>query len=241
MFKPLNIGTELIKFRNKQRKQEDILIDEVKNILSSDLIKENKILNNLKFYNQSFEYISEPDVNSDLIFSLEEIKVICTKFRLRFIDSQYYKNEFPYEAILKIKDINSSKRKELKHFKILAPVEAFKNSAENYPCLLFAQTINGNFYLIHTWGKELKWYKKMVLFPLRNFDSLFVSVAVFTLLVDISLPVELITLDRSAPYWCGYRIATYFHLFIFFSGFTAYTIFAFFKNFSNISWNSPAK
>jgi hypothetical protein len=90
---------------------------------------------------------------------------------------------------------------------------------------------------VHSWGNELKWYKKYAYFPLRTFETLFATIALFTLLVDLILPVELITLDRSAPYWCGYRIATYFHLLIFFSGFTAYTTFAFHFNFSKSNWN----
>ncbi len=237
MFSGVNIVTELLKTRNKKRSKEDALIDEVKNILSSDLLKENKILGNLKFYNKSFELLDEVEINPAFVFSLQEIKNICIKHRLRFLDSQFYKDEFPYEAVLKIKDLNTSFKKDLKGFKILAQAQAFSKKEKECPCILFAPTINGNFYLIHSWGKDYKWYRKPLLFPLRTFETLILTLAVFTLIVDLSLPVELITLDRSAPYFCGYRIATYFHLLIFFSGFTAYATFAFNKNFSKSNWN----
>jgi hypothetical protein len=237
MFRNVNITTELLKTRVKKRSHEDVLLDEVKTILSSDLLKENKILSNLKFYNKSFELLDESEIDASFVFSIEEIKNICIKYRLRFLDSQYYKDEFPYEAVLKIKDLNSDYKKDLKGFKILAQAEAFSKKEKDCPCLLFAPTINGNFYLIHSWGKEYKWHRKMTLFPIRTFETLILSIAVFTLIVDLSLPVELITLDRSAPYFCGYRIATYFHLLIFFTGFTAYATFAFNKNFSKSNWN----
>jgi hypothetical protein len=240
MFRNINITNELIKTRVKKRSQEDVLLDEVKNILSSDLIKENKILGNLKFYNKSFELLDESDINPSLIFSLEEIKNICIKYRLRFLDTQFYKDEFPYEAVLKIKDLNTDFKKDLKGFKILAQAEAFSKKEKDRPCLLFAPTINGNFYLIHSWGNEYKWHRKPLLFPIRTFETLMLTLTLFTLVVDLTLPVEWITLDRSAPYFCGYRVATYFHLLIFFTGFTAYATFAFNKNFSKSNWNDTS-
>lgn len=239
MFNNININSELSKLRNKTRKQEDVLLDEVKNILSADLLKENKILNHLKFYNKAFELIDETEVSQAFIFSEAEIKQICTKYRLRFLDSQHFKNEFPYEAILKIKDLNTRYHKDLQSFKVLAPLEVFKDKNAIGPSALFAQTLNGNYYLIHSWGNDLKWYKRFTLFPLRTIETLFLSLLLFTFVIDISLPVELITLDRSAPYWCGYRVATFFHLLIFFSGFTTYLTFAFHKNFSSSEWNDP--
>ncbi len=237
MFRKINITAELLKTRVKKRNHEDVLIDEVKHILNSDLLKENKILSHLKFYNKSFELLDESEVDNIYVFSLEEVKKICIKYRLRFLDSQLYRNEIPYEAVLKIKDLNTLYHKDLKGFKILAPKKAFSKAENKLPCLLFAPTLSGNYYLIHSWGKEFKWYMKYLLFPTQTFETLLLSVALLALTLDLSLPVELITLDRSAPYWCGYRIATFFHLLIFFSGFTAYATFAFNKNFSKSNWN----
>jgi hypothetical protein len=237
MFSKINITAELLKTRVKKRSQEDILLDEIKHILNSDLLKENKILSHLKFYNKSFELLNENEIDNSYVFSLDEIKKICIKYRLRFLDSQLYRNEIPYEAVLKIKDLNTLYHKDLKGFKILAPAKAYSKKENDLPCLLFVPTLSGNYYLIHSWGKEFKWYMKYLLFPPQTFETLLLSVAIFTLIIDLSLPVELITLDRSAPYWCGYRIATFFHLMIFFSGFTAYATFAFNKNFSKSNWN----
>lgn len=238
MFKPLNIASQLEKVRAKNRQHEDILLNEVQNILSADLLKENKILNHLKFYNETFELVDETDVDYSLIYTVKEIKKICIDYRLRFLDSQSYRNEIPYAAVLKIKDFNLKYRKDLKHFKILAPAKSFAQGENKLPCLLFAETLNGNYYLIHSWGDNFKWNRTLINFPLRTIETLFLTIALFTLLITISLPVELITLDRSAPYWCGYRIATYFHLLIFFSAFITYSMLTFRTYFSSGDWNN---
>ncbi len=217
-------------------------MDEVKSILNSNLLKENNILGNLKFYSKTFELLDEESVDPNFIFRPEEIKTICVKFRLRFLDSQFYKGEIPYESVLKIKDLNTKHHKDLKGFKVLASRETFSlKEKNNKPAVLFAKTLTGNYYLVHAWGEEFKWHRKLLAFPLRTFETLFLSVAFLTLLIDLTLPIRWITLDHSAPYWCGYRIATYFHLLIFLSGFTVYFTFAFNKNFSKSLWKEDGK
>lgn len=234
----INLNKELDAVRAKTRKKEDDLIDEVKNILSSDLLTENKVLNHLKFYAKALELIDETEVAKNLLYSVDEIKTVCINNRLRFLDSQNYKNEFPYEVVLKIDDLNVRYRKDLKHFKILAPAEAFKKNKGNLPCVLFAQSINNNYYLIHAWGVDAKWFKKLLYFPLRTFETLLISLLLFALVITVFLPVEFITRDPEASYWCDYRIGAYFHLLIFFSGITIYIILAFRKNLSNSDWNT---
>lgn len=242
MLKKINITNELIKERQKISKAEDVIMDQVKSILNSDLVKESNVLENLKFYNKTFELLDEEVLDTELIFRPEEIKTICIKYRLRFLDSQFYKGEIPYESVLKIKDLNTRYRKDLKGFKILASRETFSLKEKNSkPAILFAKTLTGNYYLIHSWGEEYKWYRKILAFPMRTFESLMLSLLILTLIIDLSLPTRLITLDHSATYWCGYRIASYFHLLIFLTGFTAYFTFAFNKNFSKSDWNNPGR
>lgn len=239
MLKNVNITNELIKEKLRLRRAEDFIIDEVKSILNSNLLTENNILENLKFYNKTFELLDEEVLNRQLIFRPEEIKAICIKYRLRFLDSPYYKGEIPYESVLKIKDLNSHYRKDLKGFKILASSETFSlTDKHTRPAILFAKTLTGNYYPVHSWGEEYKWYRKLLVFPMRTFETLLISLAVLTLIIDLSIPTRLITLDHTATYWCGYRVASYFHLLIFLSGFTAYFTFAFNKNFSKSNWNN---
>jgi len=236
MFGDKTINEELASTRKKIRTGEDEILNEVKSILNNDLVKEKKVLSYLKNYFQSFEIIDESEADKKQIFTEDEIKDISIKYRLRFLDSKNYKEEYPYAAILKISDLNKAYRKDLRHFKILACEDSFRNKNKNTQCVLFALTNNGNYFFVHEWGDKMKWYKKWLLYPLRNFESMFISIAMISLVITVSLPVSLVTYDKSAPYWCDYRIGAFFHLFIFFFSCAAYLTFAFNKNFSKNLW-----
>ena len=60
--KAVDIRDELTRFKNKTRSKEDELIQEANRILSNDIFSEDKILKNLKHYNDSFEIVDEADV-----------------------------------------------------------------------------------------------------------------------------------------------------------------------------------
>ena len=68
--------------------------------------KEQKILDRLEgdlsLNNQEKHFFEE-----EKIYTLEQIKKLCIKYRLRFLDSKVFKGDFPHEAILKIKAIAS--------------------------------------------------------------------------------------------------------------------------------------
>lgn len=235
--KSVDINYELEKIKNKTRSKEDDLIAEANKILTKDLFSEKKILNNLKRYNNSFELIDEEDVDSDRIFNISEIKKIAIDYRLKFIDSQFFKAEIPYAAILKIKEINTNFRKDIKGFKILAPLDAFKDEKITKNSILFAPTNYGNYCLIHSWGSQLKWHRKLTSWPLKNFENLLKTVLLYTLIITLVIPTPLITLDSEATYWCGYRAAAFMHLFIFHLGVTAYITFTFGKNLNSMTWD----
>ncbi len=235
-FEKSNVQKELNKYRLQRQGQEDSLIKEANRILSADLFSEKKILEHLVQYNSTFELVSEEDVPSNLVFTLQEIKWICISLRLKFLDSKQYANDIPNEAILKIKKFNARFGKELTHFKILSTASSFKKK-EDSETLLFAKTYGNNYFLIHQWGNRLKWHRKLRFWYLRSFENLFLTLIGVTLLIDLILPTSLITLDKKAEYFSGYRAATFFHLLIFNTGVTAYAFFAFGKNFSGSIWN----
>jgi hypothetical protein len=232
-----DIREELIRERDRSRKGGDFVLDEVHRILAESSFKDKHILDNLKQYNHSFGLLDEESLDPNLIFKEAEIKKQCIGFRLKFLDSRHYKPEIPYEAILKIRHLNEVQKKDLQHFKVLGKSAGFK-VAGNFPFLLFAQTVYGRYYLVHAWGHKLKWYQKISAFPLRNFETLLLTVLLMAFITTMSLPTTLITLDREATYWCGYRIATFFHLFIFYSGITTYLLVGFNKSFSSTVWKN---
>jgi hypothetical protein len=238
MLRAVDIKSELVKVRAKIRREEDDLIREVDRILHKSAFHKKNVLDNLKNYNESFELVDEEDVEKESIFTLKEIKEIAIRYRLRFLDSQCYKREFPYESVLKIENINRTHKKDLKGFKLLSTTGFFRKKNNEDCAVLFAPTSLGNYYLVHRWGKELKWNRALANWPVKNIETLFLSLIIVTLIITMCLPTYLITLDRKATYWCAYRIGIFFHLFIFNMGVTAYVTFAFSKNLSTSLWNS---
>jgi len=238
MLGPVDVKEELIRRRSKIRRAEDHLIKEVDKILHQSAFSGKNVLDNLKDYHKSFGSVDEEDMDAENIFSINEIKEIAIKYRLRFVDSGIFKQELPYESLLKVQHINQAHKKELSGFKLLATTHFLKNKNTTDNTLLFVPTNLGNYYLVHLWGKKLKWNRALMNWPIRNIETLFLSLILATLLITLSLPTRLITLDRKATYWCAYRIGIFFHLFIFNMGVTAYITFAFSKNLSSSVWNS---
>jgi hypothetical protein len=237
MFKTIDIKSRLDQLKEKNLNDANSAVIEAKRILQNDLFTEKKILENLKQYNKSFEVLDERDLDNRLVFNQKEIKQLCITYRLKFLDSTAYKPEIPYESVLKIKELNNQYKKDLKYFKILAPYESFAKKDSETDTILFTKTNHDNYYIIHRWGNKLPWYRMFKHWPMRNFETLFLSVIIIAIILALSLPIKLISLDPKAEYWSGYRAATFFHLLIFNMGVTAYITFAFAKNFSSSIWN----
>lgn len=232
-----NIHKQLLALRTVNQNEENKVIAEAQRILNNDLVSEKRILENLGHYNNLFHVVNEEEVEGTGIFNLKTIKNLSIHYRLKFLNSELYKPEIPYEAILKIKELNLKYQKDLKLFKVLALPESFFKSSAKGNAILFAKTNHGNYYKIHEWGAEIPLKRKVLCWCLRNFETFMLSIFIFTLLETLSLPTHLITLDSKAEYWSGYRAGTFFHLLIFNSGFSAYFFLTFAKNFSSNLWN----
>jgi hypothetical protein len=240
MLNPVNIKELLHKSKQQNRGQGEHLIEDAKRVLRRDLFSESKILQNLKAYNSAKDLLEEEGLDKENLFLLKDIKTTCVNYRLRFLDSEFYSAEIPFEAIAKIKALSQSQHKELKHFKVLGSQQALSGKRDE-EVLLFCKTLDENYYLIHRWGQALKWSRSLFTWPLRNFENLFVSVALITALITIVLPTGLISLDETIGYFSGFRLAAFFHLLIFNFGVTAYITFAFNKNFSSSVWNQSSE
>ncbi|WP_317899346.1 hypothetical protein [Aurantibacillus circumpalustris] len=238
MFGDVNLKYELSRIRSKMRSQEDQAIEEAKKILRQDLLSNKKILDNLSLYSNTYDVIDEEDVNYSEIFTASEIKKVAILYRLKFLDHNLYKPEIPDEIEFKIQNLNHTFSKEIKGYKILAPYGAFEKATNPMESTLFVKTNYDNYYLLHRWGKPIKAKRKFQFLPLRNFEFLVTTIFLVTMIIAVSLPTRLITLDHKAEYWSGYRAAAFFHLLIFNFGVTVYFTFAFAKNFSSSVWNS---
>lgn len=237
MFEGRYIKERLIELAHNGEKGGDDLVREARRILKQDLFANKKILENLRQYNKISEVLDEESLDPNLVFKIEDIRHLAIKHRFKFLESKLYKPEIPYEAVLRIKYLNDTFHKEIRHFRILSQPGSFTDVTQDHESLLFAKTNYDNYYLVHSWGKKPKWYRQYQFWPLKKFESLVITLLTVTLIIALVLPTSLITLDAKATYWSGYRAAAFFHLLIFNLGVTAYITFAFSKNFSSSIWN----
>ena len=232
---------QLLDNERKEASKQDALLQEAKRILIKSRLTEKNILDNLKFYNSSFEFLDDDEIEQEKIFTKAQIKSLSKKLRLRFLNSQHSASDIPYEAVLKIKDLNKTYRKDLKHFKVVSTTKFFTNANVEMPAILFAQTLYGNYYLIHTWGKPFNKWRRIKYFALRNFESLFACLFLFTLIETLLMPNHLLTTDTKADYFSLYRMACIFHLLILNAAFTVFIFFGIRLNFSENNWDEIPK
>ena len=65
-------------------------------------------------------------MNSNNIFHSSIIKKICVKYRLRFLDSELFKGEYPQNITKIIRGLENKHNTKLKNFMIMAPSKLFK-------------------------------------------------------------------------------------------------------------------
>jgi len=170
MIAKTNIEERLRKHRSRSG---DIdAIDQLLAKLAKDAETEERIKNELS--SNGNEISNHFDINlleSDKIYHIDTIKKICIDYRLRFLDTKYFKNEFPEEAISKIKNLEEEHDIALKGFKVMAPSKLFRLENPDDP-LLFAPIGNGYYYLVHKWGNDLNAFRKLLVLPFKSLDTL---------------------------------------------------------------------
>ncbi len=232
-----NVLQDLMALKDK-RKEEDLLLDQVRSIVHRSMMNTKNVLSNLDIYQRKDFFIDDEEMGKEKVFLLKEIEEVCVKYRLNFLDIRYFKKEVDKVAKLKVEYLNERYKKQLTGFKIISYRDCFvkSNASKDYG-ILFAPTLDGHYYFVYQWGKSIPKSRKWLYFPLRSFETIALFVIIFTLIVDLILPTEWITLDRTATYWCGYRLGVFFHLLIFFGGLTMFIVIGFFKNVSKNIWN----
>lgn len=235
LFRPLNIEKALKKERQYlQNNTDKDLLDEVNTILRQAEKDDEEVLKRINGSDNPEQQIFI-NLEKEKIYSISEIKRVCEKYRLRFLDSKYFKGDIPYEAILKIKEIEKNNKIKFSNFKIIAPAGLFKLEDANKDPLLFASIGNGNYYLIHKWGNDLSWHRKILAYPLRNLYSFFTSIFILSAILSFLVPESWLNMPMGS---LTLRIWLTIHLFIGFSGFMIFLGSTMQKNFSSNEWDS---
>lgn len=238
LWKEVNLEDELKRERKKHlKKSPDGILDAIKSLIEEKDKADETVLEQIFESNDTASTISWERLEADKIFSIDQIKIICTNYRLRFLDAKYFKGEIPYEAIAKIKKLQKQEGQLLENFKIIAPASMFHLEHQDKDPLLFVQLGNDRYYLVHKWGNDLHPLRKLLVFPFRSFKTILFSVALLAFLVMMSFPDRVMM----GPFDKGVgmiRIVFFFYLFLAFSGLTALYGFSRVKNFNNELWNS---
>ncbi|WP_422860125.1 hypothetical protein ACOKFD_04285 [Flagellimonas sp. S174] len=233
IFQNTNIEQILSQLKNKELSENRIL-NEVHAILDTSVSQEEKITKELK----SKKAIENNDFVFDLletsrIYHIDQIKQICIDYRLRFLDSKYFKGQIPQKAFDIIKEMEAEHDTEIKGFKIMAPSKLFKLEDKDDP-LLFAPIGNGYFYLIHKWGNDLSPFRKLLVWPFKGIVNLTMLTLVVSYFATLLVPNGLFSKNDSATeFWI-----IYFFMFKCIASVVIFYGFALGKNFNPAIWNS---
>lgn len=233
ILKRTNIENKLRKQRNAQITEFDIL-NEVRALFNKDHLKDRKIITELAQGTPHRSNAFDIDLlSSDGIFHIDQIKTICIDYRLRFLDTKYFKGALPYEAISKIKALEKAHNITLKGFKIIAPSRLFKLENADDP-LLFAPIGNGYYYLIHKWGNDLNPLRKLMMLPFKTFENLVIFTLLISFLTTLIVPNGLFSHEMTASeFWM-----IFFFMFKSVAAIVIYYGFAAGKNFNTAIWDS---
>lgn len=228
-----NLETELQSYRSKETNEIDFLA-EVKAFLAQDDNNREEIKLKIKGSSSTKQNNFDFDLlETKNIYHVQQIKEICVDYRLRFLDSSFFKNDIPEEAISKIKYLEKNHNTTLDGFKIMAPSKLFQLKNYDDP-LLFAPIGNDYYYLIHKWGNDINPFRKIAVRPFRDFGSLLVFLFAISALIALVTPGNLFGPGNEDIFKvvCG--------LFIFKSLSAIALYFSFWqgKNFNEAIWNS---
>jgi|TARA_A200000159_G_scaffold156606_1_gene171769 hypothetical protein len=197
--------------------------------LHSELIKSKRI-SKIKI---DLDY--NPDkIDSNRLFHVDQIRKICIDYRLRFLDFNFFKGGVPDEAYTKLKEFELNHPDLDLNIKMMAPTKLFQ--LENYDDpLMFVSLGNNYYYLIHKWGNDMSYFRKMFMWPFKNIYNILVYIAIISLFFTTFVPDGIFFYKNNPE-------IQFFVVFLFmFKSLAAIFIyfgFAMGKNFNENIWNS---
>ncbi|WP_424493981.1 hypothetical protein [Salinimicrobium sp. GXAS 041] len=234
LIEKVDLRQKLKAFREREISEAAIL-EQVKSLLKKDSEEKNsELLQRIRNEASADENPFNLDLlTSGRIFHISHIKYICITYRLRFLETRYFKAPIPEEACNEIREIERIHDLTLKGFKIVAPSKSFQLENADDP-ILFAPIGNGYYYLIHKWGNDLTPFRKLMVWPLKNMENLMIFTLIFSLATTFVL---------RALFFSQYQeSAQFIMLFLFtFKSMVALLVFsgvALGKNFNTGIWNS---
>lgn len=230
----LNLQNTLRKDRDKHISSEDLKVM-IQAIFDQKEAVKSRVKSTLETPNKSYvNTLTFDALDFDKIFHIDSIKKLCINYRLRFLDTHLFKGEYPKELYSIIPNLENDHKIQLKDFKIMAPSKLFRLKTKEDP-LLFVPIGNGYYYLVHKWGDDLKSYRKILVWPFKNINTL-----IFT-----SIILSLLSTAIGSALFNDFSDTQLLVIFIFniktFVFVTFYLLFMMRKNFNESIWNSKYK
>ncbi len=228
-----DIEIQLQKVRDRRTAERDILA-QVKEIFEQEVRKDQHIQETLS--QGSGDHLNTFNfdlLESGRIYHLSDIEKICIDYRLRFLDSSYFKAEIPIEAISEIKKLEKQHQTSLKGFKIIAPSKLLKLDNADDP-LLFAPMGNDYFYLIHKWGNDLHPLRKLLMWPFKCMENFVLVLLACSFLLALMVPDGLFSPKQTTTQF----FIIFFFVFKWIAGLCIFYGVKFGKNFNSAIWQS---
>lgn len=235
----LNLVNALLHERSKHNEEEE-LICAFRRVLEENDATDARILATIRQSANEEEGLPEVharNLDPNRIFHENDIRAICVKYRLRFLDAALFKGDVPYEAITEVKRIQRNEGLTPSHFKIVAPAGLFKLKYKDKDPLLFLSLGNGYYYLVHKWGKDLHYLRGLLMYPFRTFTTLFKTIVFFSLALATLIPSSVVMGPHDTSS-LPIRVIFFFYVLIALCGLTSLYGFSRMKNFSSVLWNS---
>lgn len=232
MLNPINLQEELVKVRKRQLKKTELLtwVETIFNDLDNRRAETLQQLQSSE--NNSINQFEIDKVDGNAIFHISQIKKICIDYRLRFLDTKYFKGDYPAEVISKIHQLEKEHHTKLDGFKIVAPSVLFKLKKADDP-MLFVPMGNDYYYLIHKWGSDLHPLRKLKYWSAKNAENFAVALFVISFVCTI-ISYRLFSKEAN--------VVNFIVLFLFFLkgaiGFGLFFGISSGKNFSEYAWKS---
>lgn len=213
-------------------KSEDAILEEVRQVMAAQESERIQIRETIAHGSSVNANSFQIDLlETDRIFHLSQIKTICIDYRLRFLDSRFFKDGIPEEAITQIRQLEKAHQTNLKGFRIMAPTKAFQLLSYDDP-FLFAPIGNDYYYLVHKWGNDITPKRKWLMLPFKNLLNFVLFCLLISWLVTLVTPQT--NLSKSVP------MANIIIFLFAFKSIVAVFLYAFFmlgKNFNSAIWN----
>lgn len=240
MFGKINLEEELKALRdNESEAMQKTIMDSVHQLLERDDKLDDVVREMLCCRkNQEPDIVDESLLNEEQIFTLSQIRKICVDYRLRFLDSKYFRDELPYEAISKIKQLHKDTGVLPTKFKIVAPATLFELIDRDKDPLLFWDLGNNKYYLIHKWGRDISAFRKILVYPFRNFKNITITIFAVNFLIAMAIPTDVI--DSGSTFWSSFplRMVFFFYILIATCALTTLVMFMKVKNLNDMDWDN---